>query len=48
MKIIEYPNGEIGQASDKVADILAKRTGHKIIAAPPKPEPKPDPKKSDK
>ena len=30
MKKIQYPNGQIGSASDKVADILAKRPGHKI------------------
>jgi hypothetical protein len=46
MKYIQYPNGSTGAVSDKVADILAKRPGHKIIT--PAPEPKPEPKKADK
>jgi hypothetical protein len=45
-KVIQYPNGQRGVASDEVADILAKRPGHKIIEGakpePPKPFEKPD------
>jgi len=31
MKMIRYPNGKTGAASDKVAAILASRPGHSIV-----------------
>ena len=31
MKRVQYPNGFIGTASDKVAEILAKKPDHKIL-----------------
>jgi hypothetical protein len=47
-KKIQYPNGDIGFASDAVAAILAKRPGHKIVdGAVPEPK-KPEPKKDEK
>ncbi len=30
-KKVEYPNGFVGFASDKVAEALAKRPGYKIV-----------------
>ena len=44
-KLILYPNGKTGSVSDKVAEILAKRPGHKLVAEP-KPEPVQTPKAS--
>lgn len=39
-KIVQYPNGYKGVASDKAAANLAKKEGHKIFGDAEKPEPK--------
>lgn len=45
-KIVQYPDGYKGVASDKAAAILAKKPDHKIIEAEkPEPPKKPEPKK---
>jgi hypothetical protein len=47
-KRVEYPNGSVGFASEKVAEALAKRPGHKILGdAPPAaaPAPQKEPKR---
>jgi hypothetical protein len=40
-KKVQFPDGKIGVVSDKVAVILAKRDGHKVIndAEPKQPKP---------
>jgi len=43
-KRIQYPNGLEGVCSDAVAEVLAKRRGHKILGDAKAPEPKPAPK----
>ena len=40
-KRVKYPNGFIGFASDKVAAILEKRPGYKIVGDAKAEEPKP-------
>jgi hypothetical protein len=40
-KRVRYPNGFIGVASDKVAAILEKRPGYKIVGDAKAEEPKP-------
>ena len=44
-KRVRYPNGFIGFASDKVAAILEKRPGYKIVGEAKAKEAKPDKEK---
>jgi hypothetical protein len=38
-KLVRYPNGYIGVASDKAAEILARKPGHCIVAGRPDQDP---------
>jgi hypothetical protein len=44
-KKVRYPNGFVGVANDKVAEILEKRPGYKIVGEAKAKESKPDKEK---